>query len=61
MGILAAEEGATALTTALSNITSVVSTGVSIITGNEVLMVIFCGCLLGIGFRVIKQAKRAAR
>ena len=61
MGILAAEEGATTLSTALSNISTVVSTGISIITGNEVLMIIFCGALLGVGFKVLKSAKRAAK
>ena len=61
MGILAAAEGATTLTTALDNIGTVVTKAVSIITGNEVLMIIFCGCLLGVGFRVVSQAKRAAK
>ena len=49
------------MTAALTQISSLVTTGLGIITGNDVLMVLFCGTLLGVGFRVISQAKRAAK
>jgi hypothetical protein len=60
MGVLGAETAMT-VTSALSEISTLVSTGVSIITGNDVLMILFCGGLMGVGFRIISQAKRAAR
>lgn len=46
---------------ALANLTSVVTTCLSIITGNEVLMACFVLCVAGAGFGVIKKAKNAAR
>lgn len=46
---------------ALTTIQTLVSSALSIITANTVLMVFFCGGLLGVGFRIIRQAKRAAR
>lgn len=49
------------ITTALGNIGTVITQAIGIITGNDVLMVFFCGCLLGVGYKVIKQAKRAAK
>lgn len=49
------------LSTALTQVGNLVSTAMGIITGNEVLMVLFCGGLLGVGFKVISQAKRAAK
>lgn len=49
------------MTTALTTISTLVTTALGIITGNDVLMVLFCGALLGVGFRVISQAKRAAK
>ena len=49
------------MTSALTQIQSLVTTAIDIITGNEVLMVLFCGGLLGVGFRVIKSAKRTAK
>lgn len=49
------------LTEALAEITSLVSSAVGIITGNDILMILFCGGLLGVGFRIVSQAKRAAR
>jgi len=49
------------LATALTNVGTVVTQAVGIITANEILMVMFAGGLLGVGFRAIRQAKRAAK
>lgn len=49
------------MTTALTTIGTLVTTALGYITGNDVLMVMFCGGLLGVGFKVIRQAKRAAK
>lgn len=49
------------MATALTEISSLVTTAFSIITGNDILMVLFCGGLLGVGFRIIAQAKEASR
>ncbi len=46
---------------ALTNIGTLVTSAVGIITDNSILMVLFCGGLMGVGFRIISQAKRAAR
>lgn len=59
-GILAAAEAPT-LASALSDIGTLVTKAVGIITENSVLFIIFCGGLMGIGFRIVKQAKKAAR
>lgn len=50
-----------ALATALSNVGSVVTSAVGIVTGNEILMTIFAGGLLAVGFKAIKWAKRSVR
>lgn len=50
-----------ALTTALTNITSVMSTVGSIITGNVVLMTMFAGGLLTVGATVFKRLKNAVK
>lgn len=55
------EGSASTISTALTEVGTIVTQAVNIITGNTVLFVIFCGGHLGIGFRVIKQAKRAAK
>lgn len=47
--------------TALTQVVSLVSSAMTVITGNDVLMVLFCGGLLGVGFKIISQAKHAAR
>ena len=60
-GVLAAEAGATTIASALNDIGTIVTKGVSIIMDNPVLLVIFCGGLMGIGFKIVKQAKRAAK
>jgi len=52
---------ATPMATALSDISTIVTTALNILTANTVLMVFFCGGLLGVGFWIIKQAKRSAR
>ena len=58
-GVLAADAGATTIASALAD--TIVTKAVSIITDNSVLFVIFCGGLMGIGFKIVKQAKRAAK
>ena len=45
----------------LTNVSSMISSVVSIITGNEVLMTLFCGSLLITGAKVFKKIKKAAR
>ena len=49
------------LTTALANIGTIITQCVQIITDNSVLFLFFCGGLLGIGFKAVRQAKRAAK
>lgn len=51
----------TSISDALTQLTSLVSSALAMITGNTVLMVLFCGGLLGVAYRIISQAKRAAR
>lgn len=46
---------------ALTTIGELSSKALGIITGNPVLFVTFCGGLMGIGFRIVAQAKRAAK
>lgn len=52
-------EGATALSTALTNVGTVVTQAIGIVTDNAILMTLFAGGLLMIGFRVIKKAKNS--
>lgn len=58
MGILA-ESSAIDVSSALTTVTSVFSSAMSIITGNPVLMVFFAAGLLGVGFRLVKKARRS--
>ena len=51
----------TTIATALSQVGTIVTQCLGVITGNEILFVIFAGGLLGIGFKAIRQAKRAAK
>lgn len=51
----------TALQTALTNIGSVVTAAVGIVTDNTILMTIFAGGLLAVGFRAIRWAKKSVR
>lgn len=52
---------ATSLTTALTNVGSVVTAAVGIVTDNVILMTVFAGGLLAVGFKAIRWAKRAVR
>ena len=55
-------EGTTAtLATALADLGTIVTQAMGIITGNPILFTFFCGGLLGIGFKAIRQAKKAAK
>ena len=49
------------MTSALTNVGTVVTQAIGIVTGNEILMTLFAGGLLGIGFKAIHWAKRAVR
>lgn len=49
------------MATALTNVGTVVTQAITIVTGNEILMTLFAGGLLGVGFRAIHWAKRAVR
>lgn len=61
-GIVAvASDGGTSLTQAMSTVVSLANSGMQIITGNEVLFVLFVSSLIGVGFGVIRRAKGAAR
>lgn len=44
---------------ALSTVTSVFTSAMSIITGNAVLMVFFAAGLLGVGFRLVRKARKS--
>lgn len=48
------------ISSSLTEISTVVTQALGIITDNAVLMVLFCGGLLGVGFKVIRQAKRTS-
>lgn len=52
---------AESLTSALTNIGTIITQCMGIITENPVLFLFFCGGLLGIGFKAIRQAKKAAK
>lgn len=49
------------ITTALGDITTVMSTVTSIITGNAILMTMFAGGLLTVGAYVFKRLKNAVK
>lgn len=52
---------ANTLSSALANVGTVVTQATGIITGSEILMVMFAGGLLSVGFKAIKWAKRAVK
>lgn len=56
--LLAAE--APTIATGIAQVTSVAQSALGIITGNELLMALFCVTLVGVGFGVISRAKSAA-
>ncbi len=60
MGGVLAAEGANTMASALTDVGTLATKAIGIITDNPILFVMFCGGLLGIGFRVVSQAKRAA-
>ena len=51
----------TTIATALTNIGTVVTSAIGIITDNTILMTVFAGGLLAVGFRAIRWAKRSVR
>lgn len=52
---------AISMSTGLTNVGTMITTVVGVITGNEVLMTLFCGSLLITGAKVFKKIKKAAR
>lgn len=57
--ILASSGTSIDVSDALTTVTSVFTSAMSIITGNAVLMVFFAAGLLGVGFRLVKRARRS--
>lgn len=55
------EMTAEALATGLTNIGTVVTSATGIISGNVLLMAVFCGGMLMVGFRIFKRAARTSR
>lgn len=49
------------ITTALSNFSSVLTSVVSVITGNDILFTMFAGGLLVVGAKVFKRIKNAVK
>lgn len=47
------------VSSALTTVTSVFTSAMGIITGNPVLMVFFAAGLLGVGFRLVRKARKA--
>lgn len=54
-------ENTVTLASALTNVGSVVTSAVGIVTDNAILMTVFAGGLLAVGFRAIRWAKKAVR
>lgn len=50
-----------ALASGITNFSTVWSNVVTLITGNEVLMVFLTAGLIGTGFRIFKRAKKSVR
>lgn len=49
------------VTAAVTQIFSILGNAASFITENEVLMLVFCGGLVTMAFKIFKRAKRAAK
>lgn len=54
-------ENAFSVANILPTVVKLVETGFSIIQGNEIMMVTFGSGLVGAGFRLIRQGKKAVR
>ena len=59
--VVVASEGGSSISQAMSTVVTLANNAMQIITGNEVLMVLFVASLIGVGFGVIRRAKSAAR
>lgn len=59
--VLATSGTPSVMETGLSDFADVMTSVVGIITGNAVLMTIFCGGLLAVGAKVFKRIKRAVK
>ena len=54
-------ESTVTLASALTNVGSVVTAAIGIVTNNAILMTVFAGGLLAVGFKAIRWAKKSVR
>ena len=59
LNVLASSGTGIDISDALTTVTSVFTSAMSIITGNAVLMVFFAAGLLGVGFRLVRKARKS--
>lgn len=59
MRVLEGASSAIDISSALTTVGSVFTSAMDIVTGNAVLMVFFASGLLGIGFRLIRKARKS--
>lgn len=52
-------EGATSMSNAVSDIFTIASSALTVVTGNSVLMTFFCAGIVGIGIGVVRKLKHA--
>jgi hypothetical protein len=57
MPIIAAAEGGTSLSSAVSEVFTIASQCLTVVTGNTVLMTFFCAGLIGIAVGVVARLK----
>lgn len=57
MSMLLAEAGANSMTTAVGSLMDVVSTVMTTITGNVILLTFFCAGIVGIAIGVVKKLR----
>lgn len=55
--ILASDGGGTSMSSAVSDIFTIASQALTVVTGNPILLTFFCAGLVGIGIGVIKKLK----
>ena len=55
------ESGTVTVTSALTQLWEVVTSCVTFISGNAILMVLLVASLVAVGFKIFKKAKKAAR
>ena len=52
-------EGSVTMSSAVSDIFTIASKALTVVTGNPVLMAFFCAGLIGIGIGVVRKLKRS--